>query len=280
MDFYRLSTLTPTLLIDEAATIANGHRLRHILRAGATRNLIAVRENHVFDSYGAKILSWPELPRDPALTSRCILIPMSESARTDLTGPTDPEVERLGETLRAKLFQFRLQNYASIKSAPINGDEILRPRTRDLLRALSAATLQDPKRSQSLFNFFRYCYAVPLESLRVEQNAVLLMLFKYVHAHGDPDSILVGDLAKKANHWLKSSGERLHLEDRKVGAVLTSLGLTNRSRANSGWYIHFDFRDLKRIHDLLKTYGIAQLGEHLVEYYAAQGCRLCRQAVS
>lgn len=279
--FYMACTqFSPTILIDEAATIANDRQLRHMLRAGTTRDAIAVRADHTFCAYGAKVLSWPELPDDPALNSRCILIPMSETTQTNLSKPNDPEVERLAMALRSQLLQYRFENFSKIKSLPIKGDETLRPRPRDFLRVLSAASLQDSTQSQSLFNFFRYCYAVPLESLRVDQNAVLLILFRHIHKWERPDSISVGNLTKIVNDWLKSSGERLHLRPRKVGAILTRLGLKNRSRGNSGYYIHFDPPDQIRIHDLLKTYGIDQLGEHLVEYYVAQGCRLCRQAVS
>jgi len=58
-----------------------------------------------------------------------------------------------------------------------------------------------PKRSQSLFNFFFYCYAVPLESLRVDQNAVLLILFQHIHQCERPDSISVGNLTKVVSDW-------------------------------------------------------------------------------
>jgi hypothetical protein len=57
--------------------------------------------------------------------------------------------------------------------SPIPGDEILRPRSRDLLRALAAAHLQNVGRLKRLLEFFNSGQAVPLEPLSPEQNAGL-----------------------------------------------------------------------------------------------------------
>lgn len=269
--FYRACTqFMPTILIDEAATIANNRQLRHMLRTGTTQDVVAVRGN-TFHAYGAKVMSWLELPNDPALNSRCILIPMVEATQPlmfeptqPLANPSDPEIRRSATALQAQLLQYRLENYDKVKSAPIKGDERFRPRCRDLFRALCAASLQDPERSEALFNFFRHCYAVPLEPLGTEQNAVLLTIFSLIHSREYTDSLLIGDLTKKVNHCLELSGARLRLQPRKVGAILTSLGLTNRSRGNSGCWLHLENEDVVKIHDLAKNYGIDKTSEQIL----------------
>jgi hypothetical protein len=144
----------PTMLIDETGTAANNRTLRHILRSGTTRDVLAVRKNRTFHCYGAKVVSWLEPPNDPALNSRCILIPMFENKSTALVRTDEPKVLQLAAHLQAQLLSFRLENFKTVQLAPVPGDEVLRPRTRDLLRSLSAAHGQDAQRSQRLLKFF------------------------------------------------------------------------------------------------------------------------------
>jgi len=73
--FYQAcSQLMPTLLIDETGTHERNRALRHLLRMGTTQDVVAMRRNHSFHAYGAKVICWLEPPDDPALNSRCILI--------------------------------------------------------------------------------------------------------------------------------------------------------------------------------------------------------------
>jgi hypothetical protein len=274
--FYRAcAQFMPTILIDEAGSVRNNSQLRHILRTGTTRDVVSVRANQAFHAYGAKVLSWLEPPDDPALNSRCILIPMSETSRTDLSKPNDPEVERLAMALQAQLLQYRLENYSKVRPTALKGDEGLRPRSRDLLWALSAPNLQDPQRSEALLNFFRSYYAVPLEPLNAEQNAVLLTLFSLIHLNENIGSVQTSDLTRNVNYGLELSGERLRLKLRKVGAILTSLGFSNRTRGNSGWCICLDHEDLEKIHKLAKNYGIDKTSERLIPV-SLDKCALCQ----
>lgn len=274
----------PTILIDEAGTFRNNRQLRHILRTGTTRDVVAVRANHTFHAYGAKVLSWLEPPDDSALNSRCILIPMFETTQTNLSQPNDPEVERAATALQAQLLQYRLENYSKVGPAPLKGDEGLRPRSRDLLWALSAASLQDPARSQTLLEFFNSGNAVPLEPLTSEQNAVVLTLFAFIHAGENVLSLRTSDLTRNVNHCLRLSGEKMSLAPRKVGAVLTSLGFSNRTRGNSGWCVYFNQGDIKKIHQLAENYGIDRASQRLIESligrkFSPEKCALCQAAV-
>src|SRR5262249_42544020 len=64
----------------------------------------------------------------------------------------------------------------------VPGDEALRPRTRDLLRALTAAHADGP-RSQRLLRFLESGQDVQAEPLSPEHNAVLRALFQpYISA--------------------------------------------------------------------------------------------------
>lgn len=97
------SSFTPTLMIDEGGTHGNSRYLRHLLRVGTTRDVVAMRKNQSLHAYGAKVISFLEPPDDPALNSRCILIPMTEANKVGLAKPTDPELEQLGAELQQRV---------------------------------------------------------------------------------------------------------------------------------------------------------------------------------
>ena len=126
-----------------------------MLRSGTTRDVVAVKRNQAFHSYGAKVISWLEPPNDPTLNSRCILIPMFESKSSDLLRVEDALVQQLAADLQAQLLRFRLEKYKTVRQLPVSGDEVLRPRTRDLLRALAAVHAQVEERCQDLVRFFQ-----------------------------------------------------------------------------------------------------------------------------
>jgi len=255
------------MLIDETGSIRSNRTLRHMLRSGTNRDVFAVRKNRAFHCYGAKIISWLEQPDDTALNSRCIQIPMFESKSTALVSADEPRVQQMAAELQAQLLSFRLENYKAVKPTGVAGDEVLRPRTRDLLRALSAAHAQDAERCQDLLKFFESGEAVPLEPLSPEQNAVLRALFSAIHLH-DFSSIRVGDLTRRVN---------LRLSPRKVGAVLTSLGVATHTRTNSGWALSVNCQDAEKLHQLAACYGIDGFQDRFLGI-SPEDCSLCRAA--
>ena len=267
----------PTMLIDETGTAANNRTLRHILRSGTTKGVLAVRRNYSFHSYSAKVFSWLEPPNDPALNSRCILIPMFESKSTALVSTDDPKIQEMAAHLQAQLLRFRLENFKAVEPGPVPGDEVLRPRARDLLRDLSAAHGQDAQRSQRLLKFFESGQGIPAEPLDPAQNAVLRALFSVIHIQEDFFSIGVGNLTNLVNLFLDRAGENLRLLPRKVGAILTSLSLATRTRTNSGWAISVSRQDAERLHQLAARYGIDGFKDRFLSI-SPEDCTLCRAA--
>ncbi len=275
--FYQACTrFMPTMLIDETGSIRGNRTLRHMLRAGTTREVLAVRRNRTFHSFGAKVISSLEPPDDAALNSRCVLIPMSESKSTALVRTDEPAVQQQAADLQAQLLRFRFENYKTVKPAAVPGDEVLRPRTRDLLRALSAGHARDTQRCQGLLKFFESGEAVPLEPLNPEHNAVLRALFAMIHP-GDFSLLWISHLTDKVNRFLEQSGERWRLLPRKVGAVLTSFGFTNRMRTNSGWVLYLSQRDAEKLHQLAACYGIDGFKDRFLSM-SPEDCSLCRAA--
>jgi hypothetical protein len=141
-------------MVHSKGSVRNNHALRHMLRSGTTSDVISVLGNQTFHSFGAKVISWLEPPDDTALNSRCVFISMFETTRTDLVRPGDIEVMREAAKLQAQLLQFRFENYYRIEPGPVPGDDVLRPRSRDLLRVLAATHSQDVSRSGQLLKFF------------------------------------------------------------------------------------------------------------------------------
>jgi hypothetical protein len=178
---------------------------------------------------------------------------MFESESTALVKADEPEVRQTAANLQAQLLRFRLENYTTVKAAAIAGDEVLRPRTRDLLRTLAAGHAQDAERCQGLRKFFESGEAVSLEPLSPEQNAVLVALLALIHPRGLV--IWIGDVTYTVNLFCKRAGEG-SLLPRKVGAVLTSLGFVNRTRKNSGWVLYLNEQDAEKQHQLAARYGI------------------------
>jgi hypothetical protein len=88
-------------------------------------------------AHGPKVLAWIELPNDSALNSRCIVIPMHRSSRSNLLSPDDPGILQLAKTVRMRLLQFRFEHYRSLSIPKVPADVQLSARALDLYRALA-----------------------------------------------------------------------------------------------------------------------------------------------
>lgn len=270
--------LRPTLLIDEAATHRGSRALRHFLRMGTTRDVVAIHGNRTFHVYGAKVICWLEPPDDPALNSRCILISMTEKNDPNLVKATDRVIEDEAAELQMQLLQFRFDLYNKLQTPSLSGADTLRPRTRDLLMCLAAPFAEDTQRCESLVNFFRIHDQLANEPLSAAQNAVLAALFCLIHQRSDSGVAFVLDLTATVNQFLYVAGEQLRLEPRKVGAILTSLGFTRRERTNKGWTVWLSRSDQERVHQLVKAYGIDRLCR-LDLPISPEQCPMCEQEV-
>lgn len=262
--------LTPTLLMDEGGTGGNDRVLRHLLRMGSTRQLIALRRDRAYHVFGMKVFCSLEAPDDPALISRGIVIPMTETKRSDLLRPTDPDMQKLALDLPAKLFQFRLETYRKIRTQAIRGSERLRPRSRDLLITLASATGNNPSSIDFLVPFFQQRDLVNWESLTPDRSAVLAAFFLLAHRTFSP--VTVGTVAESANKRLRQSGERQVLSERKVGSILTSFGFGRRQATNRGNAIPLFTEDIQRLHQLANTHRLNRASSLMI-----LTCPLCRE---
>ncbi len=268
--------LQPTLLLDEVGTHQRNSVLRLMLRTGTTRDVVSFRRGQVYEPYGAKVLSFIEPPEDSALNSRCIQVPLCETNNSDLLKPTDPLLLAMADRLRMQFLRFRFEMYGIIRFVAIPGSEGLRPRSRDLLTCLTAPSLDDPNRCQRLLEFFRFRDATNVQPLPPAQAAVLKALMYGIHSaticEGTP--LLINDLARWVNNCLEQDGERLRLTPRKVGSALTSLGIKSRQRTNCGWLLWLSEKDLLRVHEMGRMYGLDQVLRE--KHPQLQSCPFCK----
>jgi hypothetical protein len=255
--FYRVcDRINPTLLIDETSSAGERRELFHLLRTGATRDVVALRKDESFSAYGSKVVSWGELPNDAALNTRCIILPLQETARSDLTRPTDPRILNAADELQKQLLRFRFEKYKVKALARICGDQRLHSRSRDLYEALALPCEGDTTICEWLVHIFELQQESNREPLPPGQAAVLQALFILIHRPPGKGSYPISALTEIVNSDLQSAHERFRVSPRQVGAALTSLGFVNRKRTNMGWFAWFDRKSQELIHELVHRYGI------------------------
>ena len=270
----------PTWLIDETGTQANNRLLRHLLRVGSSPNVVAMRKGKVFQSFGAKVISFVEPPDDWALNTRCLIIPMRETNKADLARPTDPEIEELAGELQKKLLLFRLERYKATRPQMVPGSETLRPRERDLLSCLLAVNPEDTSYRKFLLEGFQRFNDIHREPHPELQSAVLAALFNWIHHFTcGTSSIQIVDVTRMTNQFLEQGGHSLRLKPRKVGHVLKTLGFLDRHRTNRGWELWLSPERQREMHNLVRNHGLDHLVPWIENVYGVRPvkCQICEE---
>lgn len=266
----------PTLCFDETSTVDHQRSLFHLLRSGTSRHNLAFREGRSYSGYGAKVVVWTETPNDAALNSRCIMIPMRETERTDLQRTTDPEIIDVADQLQAKLVSFRLYAYPKMKLSAIPPAERLRSRNRNLYQALALPISQDPKTCALLLECFEREQNLDREPLPPNQLAVLETIFRQIHLQPDERAYKLRSLTPEVNAALATAGERFRMNERAIGSALNGLGLHRRKRNSAGYVVLIDRAERKRVHALLEGYGLEPSSSFLPKGFSLDSCEFCR----
>lgn len=276
--FYRAcERLRPTLFIDEAATASQRKALFHLLRSGSTRDSVVFRAGESYRTFGAKVMSFRQLPDDDALNSRCVVIPMRESSDIRRR-PTDKDVLDGAANLRAILLRNRFE-YLS-PTCKIRGVQQLRSRSRDLYESLVYSIGDDLELATRLLGYFADAQQSSREPLLPREMAVVETLFEQIHLHPDQANYPLKQLTQEINLNLSKSGERLRLNPKAVGAILHTLGFRDRNRTAAGFVVWLERRALERIHDLMWTYGLDAPSAHLPEQALSPPCEFCTSGPS
>ena len=272
------SRFTPTLLIDENEWEADrsSRILRKQLRTGTSVHLLAKHLHRTQKAFGAKILSSPDLPDDPALRSRCLHIPISETDRLDLNKPWDPKIVKAADEIQGCLLQLRLEKYGSIAWRLVPGAEQLRPRSRDLLGSLLAAMPKECAAEKSLLEFFLKVHNPATRNLlSSSQHAVVAALFKFIHLYPEAGQVQVAKIAEFANESLKASGERFELTPRKVSVILESLGFGDIHRSSRGSQRTLNQEAIQKIHRLTRDHSVGVIDKQDLKARIL-ACQVCR----
>jgi len=276
--FYEVyEKLNPTLLVDETLTAGNRRELFHLLKTGTTRGSVTLRKGHSLKAFGPKVISCTELPNDAALNSRCVIIPMQETNRTNLAKPTDKKMLNIADVLRQQLLHYRLENYHSLRLPKVEGDERLHSRTRDLYQALALPFGNYADLCEYLVRLFETQQEINREPLSPASAAVLRVLYEFIHSNPQNGKCAQKELTFGVNLSLESMQETFRLNAHEVGRALTSLGFTNRKRTNAGFILWLDLETRKRIHNLAYAYAIDQENRFQEEGFV-DGCELCKNS--
>jgi hypothetical protein len=195
---------------DDMACTGETKTLFHLLRTGATRDAVAIRRNDSYKTFGPKVVAWTELSDDPALNNRCIMIPVHEIHRTDLTRTANPEILDAADDLQRQFLQFRFEKLKTLKLANIHGAEKLYSRSRDLYEALALPVCEDSPACEDLARQLKRQQKANREPLPTCQAAVLETLFLAIHMLPEnKGKVTVGMLTSLVNGKLEIAGEGL-----------------------------------------------------------------------
>jgi hypothetical protein len=179
------------------------------------------------------------------------------------------QVQALADNIRQMLQQYRLESYNRLSLARVPGAEHLNSRTRDLYEAL-ALPIDDANIREFLAAQFHLQQNFNREPLSPVQAAVLHTLDWYIHTNATDVTCAYSDLTGAVNLKLKYDRELFHASPHEGGHVLTSFGLTERKRTNTGWVLLLS-RDIRaRIHTLLRRYAL-----EIDTSVNREGCTLC-----
>ena len=259
--------LNPTLLIDETITAGHPRTLLHLLRSSSSPGFVNLRKDKAQLAYGPKVLAWIELPNDAALNSRCIIIPMHKTSRADLTSPDDPRALKFARSVRMRLQRFRFEHYRSLSIPKVAAEGQLSSRALDLYRALALPYGEDQKFCELLSALIANQRHFQSHLLSATQVSAIRILH-----HFDPSAAVckLSGLTTLMKADLASRGEPSNLNERKVGDILTSLGLTNRHRTNTGYVLSLERSDRVQIHVMARDYEVDGTSPNL-------SCDICKE---
>ena len=264
--FYEISDrIRPTILLDETLTSGHSRELMHLLRATSTTGFVSLRKGKARLAFGPKAFSWLELPDDAALNSRCLIVPMHKTGRTDLKSPNHPTILASAKKVRMQLQQFRFEHFNGFPAPKIPADVKLSGRQLDLYRAVALPITQDEKLCEILACLIEQQNELQTAVLSPAQATVLHVLYSWIHEKPKAPAVGLSPLTAVVNSGLTKRGESI-VNERKMGNILTSLSLTNRQRTNTGYILFLDPSTRERIH--------ANARDHRTED-PVEDCKIC-----
>ena len=269
----------PTVLLDETLTAGRPRELIHLLKATSTPGFVFLKKDKARLAFGPKVFSWLELPDDQALNSRCIIIPMQKTSRTDLKRPNDPRVSECTKTMRMRLLQFRFERFRNVSEPKPPFYDCLSGRSLDLYQALTLSIEEHEPFCKFLAGAMVFQDRLQARPLSPAQVSTLWALYQFIH---QSNSVFwsLRELTAMVNNDLKRRGEPSGFNERKLGGVLTSLSLTNRYRTNIGYVQLLERAERVRIHKAARAYDIELALSPFINQSKIDKCEICKEVDS
>lgn len=270
--------VSPTLMMDEAELDRRGssRALARLARAGSNRDQLIIRRGLYTDAFGPKIFCSENPPDDPALESRCIVIPMMAQDKPGLKRPTDLGIVARSQELQNRLLRFRLDRRQGIDLADVPDANLsLSTRRRDLLSALAAPFETGSEWPDLLLQCFTSTEKAK-PSLAPDKAAVLDGLWDVCHRSADY-FVYTRSLLARIREIYKGEDQKMPLSPEAVGKIMrNNFGFSQPIHTNSGngFLLHDPAR--RRIHGLVAKYGL-QLQPDPSIANAKESCRFCKE---
>ena len=262
---YTLSTsLRPTLLLDESDLTqdARSRTLQHLLRNGSAQGQRIFRGTQAYDVFGPKAIASRQGAGDAALASRGLVVAMRPGSQ-DLPVLHPDVLAGIEDRLQPKLLAFRLDNYRRANPVTL-ASSCLSPRMLDIARALALPMLGDSDLERELLEIIRPHDAQAKVDRHGEPEwAVMTALLGKIHIRGAGSAVLtVKQLTSAVEFTLARAGETYHLEPRKVGDILRSLGFPTQRLGCLGRGLRISKTLVRSIHITAKNLGICRADTH------------------
>jgi hypothetical protein len=172
-----------------------------------------------------------------------------------------------------RLLQFRFEYFNKLKPPKTPGAEKLSARLVDFYRALALPIGEDEDLCTLLAHSIANQRQFHRCLLSAPQASMVRVLFGLIHATPNDCSYWLSHLTHLMNSDLSSHNEPAGLNERRAGDILTSLGLTNRTRRNAGYYLWVDRADREQVHQHVQHYEVDCLPPA-----SAPKCEFCTRA--
>jgi hypothetical protein len=149
----------------------------------------------------------------------------------------DPIVQAAADDIRQMLQQYRFEKFHRL-SPVVCGDVQLHSRNRGLYEAL-ALPFADRSVRKFLGEYFESQQNCIRESLSSVQVNVLQILDSCIHQGPYGFTLAHTELTRVVNLRFELAGESSHTSPHQLGRVLTSFGLIDRKRTNTGYVLMF-----------------------------------------
>lgn len=240
------SQMEPTLLINQRNL---AQRITRILLTSNNRHFVMARGNGQLNVYGAKAFS-----ADPELADGIGLHLSLSPAQDPLPTLTDADEETFASDFQARLLRYRMVNYRGVRDAQIDSRNFV-PAMRDEVRAWLAPICDCPDLQKSVTSALLQ-KSQNLEGNRVSDDRCVIIEAALFFCHQEnAEHVFVGELAEYVNALLKGRHEDRSLTDKKVGLLLSAVGI-RAHRVVKGYRIALSDSVRQQIHRIAHAYQV------------------------